>query len=352
MNNKEQIDQAFAEIDDKLIEWAAKTPKSKKRFWKRLGTVAIAASLLIGISLGAIFLMGKSDSISANGWKIIEYDGTTLKKMKSGINGGHYTLCIDYSSVISDLPIAPKEDLWSELFGQWAVSLLAFDYEQHFALFQEEILKDSVYLEFEENGFTSEQACEKIRQVACDLVDAKKFRLEYSILEFENTPELLQEFIQNFESDFEKAGLDIDRVEEVCAITLDNITVYYQELFLSHGYVDDAAFYKYDGRWYASPYMLEDDICIDLLGSDKESGTGYFRYKQIQTGKVAKIENGYAVLDSIHSTQYFLINEAKISVGDYIKITYYSITDPLIRVSDGVECDVFVISEVEKLNME
>jgi hypothetical protein len=91
--------------------------------------------------------------------------------------------------------------------------------------------------------------------------------------------------------------------------------------------------------------MLEDDLSLDLLQSDKESGEGYYELNSI-FGQVEKIENGYAVL---YSTDYFLIKDADINVGDFVRITYYNMGLDAVRVSDGERCNINVIAKVEKM---
>ena len=351
MSNKEQFNQAFSQIDDKLIEQAATAPKNQKVLWKRWGSLAVAISILICISIGAFHAKRQthSSNVSKNGWETVYSGESSLKKTKTGINGFQYMLCIGYAPVETIykniLSINPRDDIFSEMFGQWLVSQLAFDYEQHFALFDEEYLNKTLYRVFEKGGLTVAEANQKIAQIAADVVGFTDYRVEYTILDIKNTPELLQEYKDEYRTRFQKAELDVNRIEEVCEYTFEEVNIYFNDIFVNRSYISGIIFYKYNGEWYISPDMLEDDISLDLLQSDKESGEGYYELNSI-FGQVEKIENGYAVL---YSTDYFLIKDADINVGDFVRITYYNMGLDAVRVSDGERCNINVIAKVEKM---
>ena len=351
MSNKEQFNQAFSQIDDKLIEQAATAPKNQKVLWKRWGSLAVAISILICISIGAFHAKRQthSSNVSKNGWETVYSGESSLKKTKTGINGFQYMLCIGYAPVETIykniLSINPQDDIFSEMFGQWLVSQLAFDYEQHFALFDEEYLNKTLYRVFEQGGLTAAEANQKIAQVAADVIGFTDYRVEYTILDIKNTRELLQEYKDKYKTRFEKAELDVNRIEEVCEYTFEEVNIYYNDIFMNRSYISGIIFYKYNGEWYISPDMLEDDLSLDLLESDKASGEGYYELRYM-SGQVEKIENGYAVLDS---TNYFLIKNADINVGDYVRIAYYCVNSSAIRVSDGEQCNINVIAKAEKI---
>ena len=360
MNKKEQLNQAFSQIDDRLIEQAANVPKNKKTLLRKWGSLAVAVSILICISIGVFHTIHHMNSpdippidinpsvVSKNGWKTVYSDESSLKKTKTGSNEFQYTLCIDYAPVETlyenVLSISPREDALAEMFGQWMISQLAFDYQQHFLLFSEAFLNNTVYRDFENAGLTAEQANQKIAQVAADVIGFTDYRVEYTILDIKNTPELLQQYKDEYKTLFQEADLDIDTVEEVCEYTFEEVNIYFNEIFLNRTYVSNIVFYKYNGEWYISPEMLEDDLCIDLVLSEKGSNRGYYRSRYI-SGQVQNIENGYAVLGS---ENYFLIKDDDIAVGDYVEITYYSVGLEAVRVSDGESCHIGVIAEVKK----
>ena len=355
MSKKEQFNRAFSQINDEWIEWAAIPPKNKKTSWKKWGTLAIAVSILLCISIGVftvIYYENIRNNATKSDWKIIYSDDAFLKKTKTGINGFNYTLCISYAPIkaLSRLPLNFKseEDICAEMFGQWTISQLSFDYEQHFSLFHEEFVNEKVYKHFQKSGYTPEQATKKISQVAADVVGFTDYRFEYSVLEIKNTPELLTNYRIQYQDIFQRVGLNTDYIEEVCEYTFKEVNIYYNDMFLQETSVSDIVFYKYDGKWYISPNEMEDDLCIDLVQTEKNDSHVLYD-RDYMVGEVEKIENGYAVL---FSTYYFLIKEHDIAVGDFVYLEYYSLDINATRITDGEQCKIAVIAYVKKFPLE
>ncbi len=352
MSSKQTINEAFADIDDALIEFAANVPQKKRVLGKRLAVVAACAVILVSFLFGVLFMdrpTDQSDPESKYGWVVVASDHTLVKKQKKGLSGLQYTLCIDYMPLRTAhddlLGIEPEKDVCAEMLGQWLLSVATFDYSQHFPLFAEEILKDRIYPVFEKEGYDAQGAYEKIATVVADTVGFTHCRVDYAVKHVENTEQTLQAFCDAWAGYFEKVGINIQDITQVCEYTIEEIKIYYNDLFLIEFDSPDIAFYQLGGVWYASPEMLDDDLSIDLIQATPGEMNGYYRPKR-DAGVVERIENGYVVLSD---TQYYLLpaDEMEVSVGDYVEITYYSVGARGLRASDGAWCYLGVIASME-----
>lgn len=349
MSNKQKINDAFANIDEALIESVARAPKERRRL-ERITAIAVCVAILLSFALGAFLMMRLTDrgDVSSNGWVVITSDKTSVKKQKKGLSGLQYTLCISYTplqAMHSDLlGIEPERDVCAEMLGQWLLSAATFDYSQHFPLFAEEILNERIYPVFEAEGYDTQGAYEKIATVVADTVGFTHCRVEYSVKNVQNTEETLGSFCHLWAEYFDEIGINVQDITQVCEYTIEEIKIYYNDLFLIEFSLPTIAFYQIDGVWYASPEMLDDDISIDLIQATPGEKNGYYEARRAQ-GVVDRIENGYVVL---MDTQYYLLtsDNMDISVGDYVEITYHSVGGRGLRVSDGVWCDFGAIASI------
>lgn len=351
MSNKQLINDAFSDIDEALIASAAQAPQGKRVSWQRWTAVAVCVAILLSFCMVWIIqLIDQDGPISENGWIVVSSDKTSVRKNKNGLGGLQYTLCISYTPLQISygdlLGIKPEQDVCAEMLGQWLLSAATCDYSQHFPLFSDEILRDRIYPAFEKEGYEIQDAYEKMATVVADTVGFTHCRVEYAVKNVENTEETLQAFKDEWKQYFEQVGIATDDITQVCKYTIEDIKIYYNDLFLIEFSSPMIVFYQIGGIWYASPEMLDDDLSIDLLQSDPGERNGFYKIKHT-AGVVARIENEYVVLED---TSYYLLRseEVKVSVGDSVEIAYYSVGLEGCRVTDGVCCNLGVIASIAK----
>ncbi len=357
MTDKQKLNQAFSEIDDALIVAAQNVPMRRRLLRMHWATVAAAVILIIGVSIGVFARLAtladtpqQEGEVSIHGWTTLQSDSLSVTKQKIGSSGLTYLLNIHYDMYQGEQALQPAEDVRAEMFGQWIISQCTFDYSQHFPLFAEEFFRKQVYPDIEKLNITKEQAYQKMASVAWDVVGFQNCRAEYRILDIESSPELLQEFKEKYAPSFEGVGLDVNKIEEVCRYLLSDVTVVYNDMFYTEIDFDPNNYliYKYDGIWYMAPHLMEDDLSIDLLQSNQNEQSGYYRLREI-AGNVTGLENGYLVIDETH---YFLMNDdhGDISVGDTVIITYYSVGAQAKRLADDARCKIEKTVTVQKVD--
>lgn len=361
MNKKEQLNTAFSKINDVLIDSAQAAPAPKNaRYVKWIAAIS-AAAILFCFGVGSFLVISKlkqnasNEYVSKYGWTLVSCENNLVKKEKTALNGLQFNLTIRYDNLIAypegffDTPL--EEDSCAEMLGQWITSLISSDYSQHFPLFSEAFLNDTVYPEFERIGFDTDTAYQKISQVAAEVMGFTKYSVDLSIQKIDKTSEALAIFQSEWSGSFNNVGLDAKQVEDYCLYTLGDTKIIFNDIFYLNANdfldFDSFAFYKYNGVWYASPEILDDDLSIDMLQSDKnENGDkqGYYR-EQYTNGTVSRIENEYLVLDD---TNYFLIRSdiTNVKEGDNIEVSYYGIGLVLNRIADHTQCEINVLSSV------
>jgi len=312
----------------------------------RLGAFMLCIAMLFSLSLYGC-------SKKEDGWQLVEENGSVITKKLTAPSEINHELVLNYDAVVDIKDLSPAEDTRGEIIGQWISSIASCDYSLHFSLFSEEILRNTIYSEFEKLGYTPEQANEKIAQTVSETVGFSSIRLELSISEIKtNDPQAREQLISKRGSLFEQAGLNVSEFEEVTVYYFDKAIAYYNNTFhmdLCHELeLDDGIIiYKHEGSWYITPMLLDDDLSIDLIQAKKGADHGYYKEKYAR-GTIDAIENGYVRLGN----EYFLLrdNGTKLAVGDEVKITYYSVGMDLERISDDKECDIGVIASIEASN--
>ena len=356
MVDKQRLNQAFSEIDDALIVAAQEPPVRRRLLRGHLASVVAAFVLIISLSIGVFTWVAhladqppQEGEVSIHGWTTLQSDSLSVTKQKNGLSGLTYLLSIHYDKYQGEQTPQPVADVRAEMLGQWLISMCTFDYSQHFPLFAEEFFQKQVYPEIEKLNMTKEQAYQKMADVAGDVMGFQNCRAEYQILNIESSPELLQEFKEMYTPNFASVGLDVNQIEEVCRYRLSDVTVVYSDMFYTEVDFDPDSYlvYKYGDSWYLAPHLMDDDLSIDLLQSDK-TDDGYYRL-HMATGEVTELENGYLVIGEAH---YFLMNDedADISVGDTVKVSYYSVGAQAKRLSDDVRCKIEKIVTVEEID--
>ena len=353
MSNKQKLNDAFANINDALIESAARAPQSRHSRWERWGAVAVCVAIVLSFTFGVLLitkLTNSNSDPSERGWVVITSDNVSVEKRKNGLSGLQYTLCINYmplQALHGDLlGIEPEQDECAEMLGQWLLSVVTFDYSQHFPLFADEILNDKIIPIFEKEGYDQPGAYEKMATVAADTVGFTHCRVEYAVKNVENSEQTLKTFLDQWGEYLTKLNVSVDDITQVCEYTIEEIKVYCNDLFWIGIDLPTIAFYQIDGVWYATPEMLDDDLSVDLLQSVPGEYHGYYKVRKAR-GVVERIENGYVVLED---TCYYLLRSEteEILPGDYVEIEYYSVGLEGYRKTDGVKCDLGVVASITR----
>ncbi len=349
MSNKQKLNDAFANINDVLIESAARAPQSKHSRWERWGAVAACAALLLSFTLGAFFIT-KMVNEADNGpvrseWVIVSVDKTSVEKKTTGTGGMQYVLRIDYTPVADLWNVQPAEDVCGELLGQWMISNVTADYPGHYSVFAEEFLKKHVYGDFSAMGLSVEQGMQHLASIS-ETAGLTRCDLEYSIMEvIKSDAASLQAYRDAWSEQFSAVGLEVDKIECVMEYVIGEIRFCMNDAFsINVGELPDILFYQYEGEWYAAPQMM--DIKHDYaLQSDKEQQSGCYKV-ECTSGVVQEIYENYVRLQG--SDQYYLMKEGiqTLSLGDTVEITYYTLFLECTRLSDNSECRIHVARSI------
>ncbi|MBR5797660.1 MAG: hypothetical protein IKY29_01770 [Clostridia bacterium] len=349
MSNKQKINDAFANIDEALIESVARAPRNKHTHLERLGAIAACAALLLSFALGAFFI-AKVVNARDNGpvrseWVIVSGDKTSVEKKTTGTGGKQYVLRIDYTSVADVWDVKPAEDVCGELLGQWMISNVMADYPGHYSVFAEEFLKEYVYVDFSAMELSVEEGMQRLAALS-ETAGLTRCDLEYSVLQIQKSEDAaLQTYREEWREQFSAAGLEVDKIECVMEYVIGEIRFCLNDVFsIDVGELPEILFYQYEGEWYAAPQMM--DIKHDYaLHSDKEKQSGYYEV-ECTSGVVEEIYENYVRLQG--SDRYYLMKEGipSLSLGDTVEITHYVLFLECNRVSDHAVCHIYVARSI------
>lgn len=353
MKNPKNLNTTNPYINESSTFFEKRSYRHKNTHWIKLTTLIITVSLITCSVLG--IFSGCAAKPTSGEWATVRSEGDIVEKQKTSSDGSQYSVCINYSNYNGALPANRENDICAEMLGQHIISLTAFDYSLHFPLFADEILSKYIYEEFQELGYTPDEGVKKISQVVKDTLHITKNSIEYYILDIKNSPETLQNFKDEHSHLFEVIGLDINKIEEVAEyVVKEEVKVCWNDIFLISAHFEDCKLYKYEGKWYLSPHMLDNDFSMDFVCSNREENSGYYEEKHAQ-GLVISNENGYLVIDKSNSKSgsdiyYFWIGDAYTDVlsGDFVKVKYYSVGMSGKTISDGANISIGVAVTVEK----
>ena len=349
MSNKQKLNDAFANINDALIESAARAPQSKHSRWERWGAVAACAALLLSFTLGAFFIakmVNEADNGSIRSeWVIVSSDKTSVEKKTTGTGGMQYVLRIDYTPVADVWDVKPAEDVCGELLGQWMISNVTADYPGHYSVFAEEFLKEYVYVDFSAMGLSVEQGMQRLAATS-ETAGLTRCDLEYSVLQITQSDDAaLQTYREEWREQFSLVGLEVDKIECVMEYVIGEIRFCLNDAFsINIGELPDILFYQYEGEWYATPQMMDIEHGY-ALQSDKEQHSGCYEV-ECTSGVVEEIYENYVRLQG--SNHYYLMKEGipSLSVGDTVEIIHYQQFLDCNRLSDNAECHIYVARSV------
>ena len=285
----------------------------------------------------SIVSCNKIPTLSALDWVLESSEEGEVKKSKKDTSGVTYYLDASYGDIEITNDQRRDIDECSDLFGQWMTAVGTFEYSQMLDLFREEMLAVSLYPEFESTGLTPIQAMQKAEDVARDMLPVINTRAKYTFSEIKiGGDDIINEYLEYDKNAFEYCGIDAEKVENAAKIKLSEAKAIYNDTFyldIIEAYGEEYYFFKYDGRWYCESLMIEDDLCIDLLLSEKDSNDGFYR-KGMVAGEVTKIIENYLYIDN---EVYFSKDLYGISVGDTVQIEFYKFGAEFKGCADGMD---------------
>lgn len=335
MKKTDNLEMAMNYIDDALIEEniakreSLRKKTNEKKSFRRIAASAVAIALALALLIVPMikeFNAAYYDSI----WQIVSNNGSELMLKTTAKSGMELALCV----VISYAPfykLSNDEKKIAEMVGQWYISLSTLNYDLHFSLFQEEFVYDKFTSIVEEEGFSYDQAIQKLAWFVSCFLPMDYAACPYTLEENRELP--LEDLFLHFHEygigeSFERFGLDIQKISEarVCKFSGGGIVIngVHQDV-LGDYENEEMIFYCYDGKWYMSPDWMEDDLSIDITLSDEDSNDGFYQ-KYWTMGKVVGIENGYVELENGYFYKYSGAEMPKdLCVGETVVITYYNI---------------------------
>ena len=346
--NKQLLNDAFADINDVLIESAAVAPQRRSARLRGLATAAACAVLMLccmfGIYRAVKVAQTKDDSPIAGEWVVVSTDGTTVEKRKTDIGGRQYALRIDYTPVIDLIDVKPDEEICGEMLGQWIISNATVDYAQYYSLFHPQLVNDKVYADFAAMGLDVERGLARL-SAAGETAGLRRCELQYSILAADIIEgDDLNIYTEAWREVFESAGMQIDKVDRIAKYEIGEIRFCLNDVFLIDVALPELLLYRYEGCWYASHLMLDDSHRF-VLESDRALGTGCYRTASVG-GVVQEICGDYVRLEA--DDAYYLVpaEGEKPSVGETVEITYYTLSLECRRLSGQEACRVHVAQDI------
>jgi hypothetical protein len=268
-------------------------------------------------------------------WTIISNQNNYVQYYIRGKNSVEMDL---YGSVLTSNEalndsVSPEDQAMLELFGQWIFSVTSLDYATHFSLFHEKIVEDRFLSEIAAHGYTYDQAISQIRLRTYELFPVQ--RLTLNIVMTENC--LLSG--AELESHRKRLANDVPDAARITAVRSVAFTGTVALNVLSVLDLTEAGLicYEYDGIWYLDHSLMDDDMSVDLLLSDRSSNMGYFK-TQTETFTVVGIQNRYLVTEE--GTLFFCdiaevyarndkgnwerVSYIDIPTGESVTVTYYN----------------------------
>lgn len=240
----------------------------------------------------------------------------------------------------SDQMLSPEDEMVLKLIGQWMLSVYTLDYEIHFSLFPDEVIAERILPAFEEAGLTYGEALEKIHRTASETYGIESLNLSLHLISNELiTGSHLEEYRRQF-AEYHPEFVNVDQITSVRKVRIaDDMQIIPDgKLWVDPIDVPTGFYcYEYEGRWYLDDQgMLEDDLCMDLLGADPQNSTFY--QSRTWTGEVISADE-YALY--LKEGLFLLVRGSTpltdIKAGDTVTVTYHGLgVTFLTEESDGL----------------
>lgn len=214
---------------------------------------------------------------------------------------------------------------FERMYWLWISSMVSFDYESHFPLFQPEFVKSEFLARLSGKNLSYEQAIDRINQAIRASMCFKEIRVTF-------TPGTVQEedvasFRANEEDVFSCVGLDVQKVDRLITYTVDDLQATVDGAFqvdpedLKYSF-SSVQMYRYDGAWYIVQNEMEDDASVDLAQADPDDMNGHIYGRREATLQIEKLENGYLFFSAQNLYLDPIPEGAVLSEGDFVKVEY------------------------------
>lgn len=338
MKQNDEIFEAMDYIDEDLIEStenmraallekAAKKKKygfSKIIFSKPMRALAACLILAVGISTGVLHSIRNAQTSI---WTTVSNADGKIEKTGTNAAGVEVTFLADvaYAPTVSG-----NDELVAEMLGQWVTSVVTYDYDMHYALFQGGFVYEGYTSKIQRMGMNYEQAIANSAKVVKDSCGFDFIIFSYTLAENEQmtTEELWAFFCEHgYDYDFERFGLDVNKITAARRCTITDISMYANNAVYISNRVregNDFVFYCYEGVWYMAPNKMDSQVSVALAGAELGDDSGYYN-KKTKVGTITSMENGYIIFGT---SNYYCYTEAEypadLAVGDEVEIVYYT----------------------------
>lgn len=371
-NKSERLSDAVGEVNDVYVTEAHAAPRRSSGAARRAVLIAACAVLLVGCVIAGVLIAGRpredipadsgesgSQSETQNGGDVLHINAGSVAfdspvnlywKSYTGTVGSRTddlfpdadlsdtAVRLVSSSANTDTLIGVTTEydeagavtdelkmMMAGFIGQYFSSMLSFDYEAHFAMFPQEMVRARFVPQIEERGLTYEQALSAIRENARTLVPFDAISLRFSVSDCrEMTEEEVSGYLDGLTWMWENAGINTADIDKwiFCQYHASARIDGHFQIFETDEDTDPMVLFRFRGEWYMTPVYLDDDISVDLSLASKNSGSGFFRAAQL-VGIVTWREGNLMCLNA--DTLIFcpgLSDEVK--VGDSVKASGYS----------------------------
>ena len=321
----------------------SKIAKSKSRH----DSLRLISSVVLIFSLIACTLLSgcTAQQGEIGEWYRISDKKSVITKAYAGQNGFKYQYSADYSEIDK----IEEEDA-VDLIAQYILASYSLDYTSHFALFQDEFIEISIYPEMEKSGYGYNAALEKINSTTNGIFGLKICDTDIVIKDVKYNSETFADRYLAENGVFAEAGIDASKIEEYVTYYFGVSSLEYSEYLryvnIESDYgidTDGLTCYKYDGKWYLEPRLLDDDLSIDLLNS--KDGEGLLKPRTVR-GTVIDIGDNFVLIDA-ENEKYYFSTDSKVEVteGDTVRAEG-TVTTRMELISDGSECQVGVLGSI------
>lgn len=283
--------------------------------------------------------------------------GTTAYYTAAGHNGTDITLI----ATTSDDDVSAEDEMVLQMVGQWMASVCSLDYGDHFPLFYESFVQEVFIQETVRHGKTYQTAISEIERKVAALLPIDRVEL---ILHLEENTLLAGEELETYRAT--KPSIQtargfspelisaVRRVRVSGGVELDGFYPFesMKEILNEAFYI-----YEYEGKWYLDETLMDDDLCIDLLGASK-GDTGFYQIKTTE-GVVVAMDDTYLYLDTgdafrVDSALFHNQTDGGewvIRVGNTVTVSHYTLKmGRLTRTVDGVENEEWTLSTATEVN--
>ncbi|NCA68020.1 MAG: hypothetical protein EOM87_08155 [Clostridia bacterium] len=317
------------------------TNPSKKKYVLKITAICLAVCVFAGIAFCIYIFMWNSGESKSKDWTI---ESNTVGNIRMCMTdaGRTVSLNIDYSALSESSSVTEdfdaETDIFIKMFGEWMTSMCKKDYDRHFSLFQPEFVQTMFTSRIEKQGLSYDEAIANIHEISFNTYGFYSMEFKYSLVNITVPSEEEFESIRDtFNHKFTEAGLDVSKIEAIIRYDFADFEIIINDCYLANAEDDlfnNFMFYKYNGKWYIFPNLMEDDHSIDLAYGDNS----YYINEATVTGVVEEVGKYYVVL--IGGMNFLVENTENISVGDNVTITYYSASPYLRKIGSDSICNI------------